>query len=181
MHILLVDGYNVLRSSGYYQHLVEAAPDHTHDAYNAAREQLISDVATFAGRDYAATIVFDGAGNPSSTGEPQEVAGVSVLFSAAGVSADSVIEGLARRALEQGREVTLVTSDATIQSTVLRDRVVRMSAVGFTNEVCEVQREVSEHNPSPSANKRTLGARLDPATRDALEHLARGRRGTQDT
>jgi predicted RNA-binding protein with PIN domain len=168
---LIVDGYNVLRSSSYYRPLIEVAPDHTHDAYNLARHALITDVATFAGREYAAIVVFDGAGNPSSDGEPSELAGVQVLFSPAGVSADTIIEQLARTALAQSGEVTVVTSDAVIQSTVLRERVTRMSAVGFVNELHDVHQEIDEHNPSPDADKNTLAARLDPATRAALKQL----------
>jgi predicted RNA-binding protein with PIN domain len=170
---LIVDGYNVLRSSSYYRGLTEGVPDHTHDAYNRARQTLISDVSTFAGREYAATIVFDGAENPASTGEPSEVAGVSVVFSPAGVSADAVIEQLARTALDESREVVVVTSDAVIQATVLRERVTRMSAAGFVEEMREIKREITEHEITLDASKTTLAARLDPATRTVLERLAR--------
>ena len=174
MKTLLVDGYNVLRSSGYYAHLTDAMPDHTHDAFNTARQALIADVATFAGREYDATLVFDGGGNPSSTGEPQSVAGIKVIFSAAGVSADSVIEGLAHKAVDQGREVLVVTSDAATQWTILRGRLTRMSAVDFTEEMHGIKQEVVEA-AEQQANKRTLGERLDSKTREALERLARGR------
>ena len=41
--ILLVDGYNVLRSGSRYQEAF-AHPDYTDDAFNTARERLITDV-----------------------------------------------------------------------------------------------------------------------------------------
>ncbi|MCL1847610.1 MAG: NYN domain-containing protein [Coriobacteriia bacterium] len=173
MKTLLVDGYNVLRSSGYYAHLTEVTPDHTHDAFNLAREALIADVATFAGREFETTLVFDGAGNPGSTGEPLSVAGIDVIFSSAGVSADSVIEELAVKAVALGREVLVVTSDASLQWTVLRGKVTRMSAVGFCEEMQGVRREVEEA-AEREASKRTLGERLDNRTREALERIARG-------
>ncbi|MDR1183890.1 MAG: NYN domain-containing protein [Coriobacteriales bacterium] len=173
MKVLLVDGYNVLRSSGAYSHLTEGMPDHTHDAFNLARQTLVTDVATFAGREYEATVVFDGGGNPQSSGEPREVAGIHVIFSAAGTSADSVIEGLAREAVERGREVLVVTSDAATQWTVLRGKVTRMSAAGFMDEMRGIHREVVEAADA-QATKRTLADRLDPTTRVALERLARG-------
>jgi predicted RNA-binding protein with PIN domain len=174
MKTLLVDGYNVLRSTRAYSHLTREAPDHTHDAFNSARESLISDVATFAGREFDATIVFDGAGNPGSTGEATAVAGVQVIFSPAGVSADSVIEQLARAAVERSREVLVVTSDAATQWTVLRGKVTRMSAAGFTQEMSAVRREVAEA-AEQQASKNTLAARLNPTAREALERLVRGR------
>ena len=172
MKTLLVDGYNVLRSSDAYAHLTEAMPDHTHDAFNTARQALIADVATFAGHDYQATVVFDGAGNPGSTGEPSLEAGITVVFSPAGISADSIIEKLAHRAVEQGNEVVVVTSDATMQWTILRGKVTRMSAAGFASEMQGIQREVKEA-AERQMNKRTLGDRLDSKTREALERLAR--------
>jgi predicted RNA-binding protein with PIN domain len=173
MKVLLVDGYNVLRSGGAYSHLTEGMPDHTHDAFNLARQTLVTDVATFAGREYEATIVFDGGGNPQSSGEPREVAGIRVIFSAAGTSADSVIEELARTAVERGREVLVVTSDAATQWTVFRGKVTRMSAAGFVDEMRGIRREVVEAADA-QATKRTLADRLDPTTRAALERLARG-------
>ncbi|HBT95614.1 MAG TPA: RNA-binding protein [Coriobacteriia bacterium] len=172
MKTLLVDGYNVLRSSGYYSHVTERAPDHTDDAFNAGRDALIADVATFAGREYEATIVFDGAGNPGSTGEPEKVAGIQVIFSPAGVSADSVIEELARKASEKGREILVITSDAATQWTVLGGKVTRMSAAGFANEMQIVQREVQEVSEQ-QVKKRTLGDRLSPDVRAAMEKMLR--------
>ncbi|MDR2106166.1 MAG: NYN domain-containing protein [Coriobacteriales bacterium] len=173
MKLLLVDGYNVLRSSDLYSHLTREMPDHTHDAFNRARQALLGDVATFAGREYEATVVFDGGGNPLSTGEPRDVAGVCVIFSPAGTTADSVIEGLARTAVEQGREVLVVTSDAATQWTVLRKRVTRMSAAGFADEMRRIRQEVTE-TAEQQVGKTTLAQRLDARTRETLERLARG-------
>jgi predicted RNA-binding protein with PIN domain len=172
MKVLLVDGYNVLRSSGLYSHLRDVSPDYTHDAFNLARQTLISDVATFAGREYEATIVFDGGENPQSTGEPQAVAGLQVIFSPWGTSADSVIERHARTAVERGKTVVVVTSDAATQWTVLGDRVIRMSAVGFAEEMRAVRQELTEAAEQQIA-KQTLAQRLDPATREQLERIAR--------
>jgi predicted RNA-binding protein with PIN domain len=173
MKVLLVDGYNVLRSSGAYAHLAEGMPDHTHDAFNLARQALVTDVATFAGREYEATVVFDGGGNPQSTGEPRQVAGIRVIFSPTGVSADSVIEELARAAVERKSEVLVVTSDAATQWTVLRAKVMRMSAVGFVDEMRGIRQELDEAADA-QASKRTLAERIDPATREILERMARG-------
>jgi predicted RNA-binding protein with PIN domain len=175
MKVLLVDGYNVLRSSNYYSHLTQRAPDHTDDPFNAARQALISDVATFAGRDYQATLVFDGGGNPLSTGDAESIAGIEVVFSPSGTSADSVIESLARQAVEQGREVLLVTSDAATQWTALRGQLTRMSAAGFAQEMHGIAEDLEDAIQQPGkGSKRVLADRLDSATREKLERMIRG-------
>jgi predicted RNA-binding protein with PIN domain len=174
MSVLLVDGYNVLRSGGGYTHLTTETPDHTHDAFNLARQALIADVATFAGRDLEATIVFDGGGNPASTGEPRTVAGITVIFSPANTSADSVIEELARAAVERGREVLVVTSDAATQWTVLGNKVTRMSAAGFIGEMGGIRQEMGEA-AEQQKGKYTLAERLDGDVREVLERMARGK------
>ena len=96
--ILIVDGFNVLRSGSRYKNISLNMPDYDHDWFNRAREMLINDVVHYAGREYKATVVFDGGGNVESTGEVQTVGGVSVVFSPAGSAADKIIEKPARRA-----------------------------------------------------------------------------------
>ena len=169
---LIVDGYNVLRSGYRYAALVSDVPDHTSDTFNQAREALLADVATFAQGSYHATVVFDGAGNPFSAGEVKSVAGVDVIFSPAGVTADSVIEGLARTATVQGAEVVVVTSDASTQWTVLKGRVTRMSAAGFCDEMRDLSEELNSC-AELAQPKNTLAARLDASTRVALERWIR--------
>jgi predicted RNA-binding protein with PIN domain len=176
--ILLVDGYNVLRTDARYAHLITSTtPDHTSDPFNAAREALLTDVATFAGRAYDATVVFDGAGNPASTGESIQYAGITLIFSAAGTSADTVIEAAARQAAHANKEVLVVSSDAAMQWTVLGRRVQRMSAVGFCAALDVIDQELKEFRAPGAATvptaKTTLADRLDPKTRAALRRLMR--------
>ena len=64
--LLIVDGYNVLRSGIRYRRIED--PDYTDDAFNVARERLINDVVNYAGNDWRAIIVFDGGRNAFSTG-----------------------------------------------------------------------------------------------------------------
>ena len=110
--LLIVDGYNVLRSGSRYKRI--KSPDYTDDTFNAARERLINDVVNFAGREWRAIIVFDGAQNEFSRGEVEKVGGVQIMFSPSGQSADKVIEKLAHDARERMIETLVVTSDATI-------------------------------------------------------------------
>ena len=173
--VLLVDGFNVLRSSGRYDHLIEEMPDHKHDVYNRAREALLGDVAGFAGSSYRPIVVFDGGGNAGSTGKSSAVGGVTVVFSAAGKSAYSAIEQMARDYESQGFEVLVVTSDATVQWTVLKStRVTRLSAAGFGDEVARLIKDGRRTQEQAASQKTTLGARLAPDTAAALSRLARG-------
>ena len=64
--LLIVDGYNVLRSGSRYRWQPRADEDYTDDFFNTARERLINDVANYAGRDMGAIIVFDAADNELS-------------------------------------------------------------------------------------------------------------------
>ena len=51
--LLLVDGYNVLRSGSRYRDMRNPGPnpDYDTDSFNRAREALIDDVVMYAGRD----------------------------------------------------------------------------------------------------------------------------------
>lgn len=160
--LLIVDGYNVLRSGSRYQHLT--GPDYTDDSFNTARETLINDVIGFAGREYRATIVFDGGRNAFSTGEARSVGGVEIIFSPEGSSADKVIEKLAHDAREREVETLVVSSDATIQDTVFGGGVDRMSADGFSREMQMLADEVRLDESPKIAEKNTVAGRIDADT-----------------
>ena len=61
--ILIVDGFNVLRSGSRYKRIVAPTPDWDHDAFNRARETLVNDVVNYAGREWRATASDNGAGS----------------------------------------------------------------------------------------------------------------------
>ena len=167
--LLIVDGYNVLRSGSRYRDI--AGPDYTDDAFNRAREALINDVAGYAGRDGRAIIVFDGGRNAYSTGETETVGGVRIMFSPAGSSADKVIEKLAHDARERMIETLVVTSDATIQDTVFGDGIDRMSANGFSREVGAYYEDVRLDEMPKISEKRTIAGRIDAETLAKLKAL----------
>ena len=172
--VLIVDGFNVLRSGSRYKNVSLNMPDYEHDWLNRAREMLINDVVHFAGRDWNATIVFDGGGNVESTGETQTVGGVRVTFSPAGVSADSVIEKLAFEARERGEEVFVVTSDASVQDTVFGLGVDRMSAEGFSIEIDRYYHDAMIDESPKASIKRTVAERIDSETLAKLKQLRDG-------
>lgn len=167
--LLIVDGYNVLRSGSRYRQI--AGPDYTDDAFNRARETLINDVVNYAGREWRAIIVFDGGRNQFSTGEAETIGGVRIMFSPSGSSADKVIEKLAHDARERLVETLVVTSDATIQDTVFGGGVDRMSADGFSRELALYEEDARLDDTPKVAQKNTVAARLDPATLAKLQAL----------
>ena len=114
--LLVVDGYNVIFKGERYTSLMDESD--TADPFEAARERLVSDVAAYAQGRYEAVVVFDAAGNVSPDRPNLPKAGVRVVFSETGESADSVIERLVTTARRQPREVTVITSDKTIRATV---------------------------------------------------------------
>ena len=172
--LLIVDGYNVLRSGSRYRWQPRADEDYTDDFFNAARDRLINDVVNYAGRDMGAIIVFDAADNELSEGSRTKIGGVQVIFSPAGQSADKVIEKLAHDARERQVETLVVTSDATIQDTVFGGGIDRMSANGFSREVGMYYEDVHLDETPKVALKRTLGDRIKP---DVLEKLKAMRDG----
>ncbi len=171
--LLIVDGYNVLRSGSRYRPIDD--PDYTDDAFNKARETLINDVVNYAGRDWRAIIVFDGGRNAFSEGAVETVGGVQIMFSPAGQSADKVIEKLAHDARERMIETLVVTSDATIQDTVFGGGVDRMSADGFSHEVGEYYQSARLDETPKVAEKRTLADRISPEALAKLRALRDGR------
>ena len=172
--LLIVDGYNVLRSGQRYVHM-RRQDDYTVEKYNNVREALISDVAAFAGSEYRAIIVFDGADNPESAGKTQRVGGIKIMFSPFGSSADKVIEKLAHDAREQHVEVMVVTSDASIQGAVFGGGVDRMSANGFSLEMDDLSEDARIDSTTQVSQKNTVADRLNPDVLAKLQALRDGK------
>lgn len=172
---LIVDGFNVLRSGSRYRDIDGPNPDYDHDWFNRAREMLVNDVVHFSGREWKATVVFDGGGNAESTGEAERIGGVEVVFSPAGSAADKVIEKLAFEGRQNGFEVLVVTSDATIQDTVFGLGVDRMSAEGFSIEMERYYTDAVLDETPQVAVKRTVAERIDSETLAKLQALRDGR------
>ena len=170
--LLVVDGYNVIHAAPRYEHLIFDRSDdpYSSDVYDRARTALIADVAAFAQRRYEPVIVFDGAGNVSADRPNLPQAGVRIEFSPTGVSADTVVQRLCTEARESGRACTVVTSDGTIQATVMGKGVTRISARMFVEEMCLFDADVKEAEEAPQV-KLTLGSRLSPDTLAKLEAL----------
>ncbi len=176
--VLVVDGYNVIRSVTKYRRLIdEEILDPTlHDVYIRARSALIADVAAFAKGRYDATIVFDGFGNPDPHRDVRQTAGIAVTFSEPDEEADAVVERLVTQARAHGRDVTVVTSDKLVQSTVFGNGVTRMSARMFAGEARQMNRAINEQREAPKHRKATVGDRIPADVRHRLWLMSRGGR-----
>lgn len=173
--LLVVDGYNVMRASSRYDLLIDTTTDPKHfdtDPFDRARERVIADVAAYAQKKYECYLVFDGANNLSDIPRETKTAGIHVVYSRAGETADDVIERLVYLAHQQDREVVLVTSDMTIRQTVASG-VATLSAQLLVGEL-HVGDEARDACASvPTTSKMTLEERISPEARAKLFAWAR--------
>lgn len=166
-HRLIIDGYNVMHAAPEYRVLLV-------DDIDAARARFISDLTSIAHDEGRVTVVFDGGGNPASNGAPHHIGGLAVVFSPAGMTADTVIEALAQRARERGEPAMVVTSDGATRDAVRSGTVSVRSAESFA---VDVRRSVSETaQGGRSSRKGTVAARIDPDVSRILARWARGER-----
>lgn len=167
--LLVVDGYNVIFKSPRYTDLMdESQPG---DPFVLARQKLIADVATYAKGKYDAVVVFDAAGNVSPDRPNIPQAGIRVIFSKTGETADTVIERLATSARHQPRAVTVITSDTTIRATVGGIPVTRISSDVLVADMNEINAGVDRVVQEGGHQRLTVEDRLDPKTRAKLNRL----------
>lgn len=166
MRVVLIDGYNVVHSTSRYKTLAESDLE-------GARARLIDDIAGSCEPGDKVIVVFDGAANPLSDGALHEIAGIGVVFSSFGISADDTIEQLAARHRAKGDEVVVVTSDQVTQWVTLGHGALRRSSSEYAEEIAEEIRDRGDLADRPLGSSR-IAERIDPATRLALERWARG-------
>ncbi|MCL2818821.1 MAG: NYN domain-containing protein [Actinomycetia bacterium] len=178
MHQMIIDGYNVIRQTAPYHALAERGD------LDQARDALIGDVAALATKNTKVTVVFDGTNNPNSVGEPVNQLGVTVIFSAHGRSADSVVEKLSHQMRDRGDSVEVITSDATIQWTVMSGNVMRKSSREFAGELRE-DFSVWQKDNRDHSMRSSLDDRLSAEAIEALDQLStnpqRSRRSSPQT
>ena len=170
--LLVVDGYNVIYKSERYLARMDETADG--DPFEQARDLLVADVAAYAKGRYEPVIVFDAAGNVSPERPDLSRAGVRMVFSPAGESADTVIERLVTEARLAPQAVTVVTSDRTIRATVGGIPVTRVSSDVLVADVNELTVEYERANAERQTQHMRLEDRIDPAAREKLWRLLRG-------
>lgn len=183
--LLVIDGYNVIYGATRYETLIDehagagaladvahlSRDPYGHDPFKRAREALIADVAAYAQGSYDPIVVFDAADNLSDERPNLSRAGVRVVFSRTGESADAVIERLATRARSTGRDVLLVTSDNTIRFTVGGVPITTVSSQLLARDLETTSREIETERQERSHGRMTLEDRLSPAAREKLREM----------
>ncbi|MGN6377406.1 MAG: NYN domain-containing protein [Gaiellales bacterium] len=154
--VFIIDGDNVVHVRG-------RVTDH-----ERSRDALVADVSGWATRaGIQAIVVLDGHGND------RRIGGCQVRYSRR-ETADTVIERLAYREAD-GREVTVVSSDTVVRHVSQRGAVNAMSTREFADRL-SASAPAGGTESSPGRRVRyQLGDSLDPAVREALERLRRGR------
>lgn len=163
MRRLIVDGYNLLHGTPRYAALMSRDID-------AAREQLIADLGARVADGQAVTVVFDGGANPFSDGASTLIGGVTVIFSAAGTEADTVIESLAAAAREADEELEVVTTDAATRWTSVGGTVTVTRSSTFARDLEEDEQGWREIEDAPRA-RRTVSERVSEEIRAQLDRL----------
>ena len=170
--LLVVDGYNVIfKSARYLARMDETVAG---DPFEQARDLLVADVAAYAKGRYEPVIVFDAAGNVSPERPDLSKAGVRMVFSRTGESADAVIERLVTEQRLLPRAVTVVTSDRTIRATVGGVPVTRISSDVLVADVNQLAAEYERANAERQTQHMHLEDRIDPAAREKLWRMLRG-------
>ena len=183
--LLVVDGYNVIYGTTRYQGLIDehagagaladvahlSRDPYGHDPFGRAREALLADVAAYAQGSYDPVIVYDAAGNLSDARPDFSAAGVRVIFSRTGESADTVIERLVTKARHENRDVLLVTSDNTIRFTVGGVPVTSISSQLLATNISAVVDDAEDAREQRSHSRMTLEDRLSPDQREKLNKL----------
>ncbi|HJF45614.1 NYN domain-containing protein [Thermophilibacter provencensis] len=170
--LLVVDGYNVIfKSARYLARMDETVAG---DPFEQARDLLVADVAAYAKGRYEPVIVFDAAGNVSPERPDLSKAGVRMVFSRTGESADAVIERLVTEQRLLPRAVTVVTSDRAIRATVGGVPVTRISSDVLVADVNQLAAEYERANAERQTQHMRLEDRIDPAAREKLWRMLRG-------
>ncbi|MGB9860368.1 MAG: NYN domain-containing protein [Moorellaceae bacterium] len=166
MGVLIIDGYNVIHSWPELIKLKESNLSH-------ARDKLIEEMVNFrALRGEKVIIVFDAHHFSGSEARREEVAGVEVIYSRQGETADTAIEKLAGELVSQGEQVLVVTADWLEQRLVWGKGALRLSPTGLRRLVYEARKEAESYARNHDYNP--LDAYLSPFDREILEKWRRG-------
>ena len=155
--LLVVDGYNVIFGTPRYEQLIDRPSPRQldHDPFDRARELL----------------VFDAAGNVNPDHPELRRAGVRMIFSPTGVTADTVIEKLVTDCRHEMRAVTVVTSDNAIRATVGGIPVTRISSSMLAHEIDVLDDDREQARADRSPGRLTVEDLLDAETVAKLNRL----------
>lgn len=165
--LLIVDGYNV----------IGCWPEAEREKWplDVSRDRLLhllQDYSGYSGEEIV--LVFDGYQSDRPTTTEENWAGIRLVFTHHGETADSYIERLAAQT-PRYRQLRVATSDGLEQSQVLSTGAVRMTSRELLRELQQIRRQgYAGHALPGTVQKSNLEARLPETTRQRLEQLRRG-------
>lgn len=164
--LLIVDGYNILHAWGELKKTLEKDFDH-------ARMKLIDILGNYqAVKGIKVLLVFDAHLVKGGMGSRENVAGVDVIYTTEGETADMLIEKLVSQ-LGQKERITVATSDWTEQRLVFGKGAIRLSARELEKEISDSNDEVQGHFSPLQNDDRKLRCQLDDRVRKTLEEIRR--------
>ena len=163
----IIDGYNVIHA---WPELSALMGD-----LSEARDRLIHIMAEYgAYESYDITIVFDALYTTDEAHEEKRGPHLTILFTAAGETADTCIERLAYELVRSRREVHVVTSDGAEQSVILGAGAYRLPSGELRKRVRRVKeklrREYINAPVSPLA-RNEVSSRIDKEVAEKLDRL----------
>jgi predicted RNA-binding protein with PIN domain len=166
---VLIDGYNLIRQSPTLGASFEADPE-------TARRELIELLAPYQRkRRHAVTVVFDGAGSLHLAADSSRQAGVKVVFSAQGQTAD---EEIARRAQKLHEGTVVVTSDQELARACRRAGAEVLSSPEFEAHLYQVLTDTGRSDEEedaprsrPDTRKKGPARRAKKRDRQRQRHL----------
>ena len=132
---IIVDGYNIIFA---WEDLAKVAASDL----DAARRGLLDALCSYASfKKCRMVVVFDGYKAKGNPGSREQLAGLQVVYTAEGETADAYIEALVHD-IGSNFSVRVATSDSLVQLSSLRSGVLRMSARELRMEVAEAAKEM---------------------------------------
>lgn len=178
-NIIIIDGYNVLRTAERYAQLAGQAPnfkDWTDEAWNAAREALLNDVFQIIDKSDQAFIVYDAAKRISSvTHDPidSKIKNVEIIFTKHDETADTRIQKLSHSFRERGMEVQIVSSDLGIQDATMNMHVARTSSREFSINAEESTRNSKMQTISSNSKGPEMRSKIEDIVNDEVAEKLR--------
>ena len=166
----IVDGYNVIHAGPELRGLAA-------EELAEARDRLVHRMAEFGAYEgYDMTIVFDALFTNDEAREDKRDAHLSVIYTAAGETADSYIERLAYESVRAGREVHVVTSDGAEQTVILGAGAYRLPPRELWRRVRKCREKMRREYLFPYAGPIARSAVSDRLDRDTAARLDQWRR-----
>lgn len=166
---LIIDGYNVINA---WIELANLQKKNLDDARQALIK-IISDYAAYRG--YKATIVFDANNNKNLETRLEKQAGLEIVFTKDGETADSYIEKMVYEMSRFKKKVFVVTSDGAEQMAILGAGAFRISAREFKEDYTVARKEIAEKSrPNDKiSNRAEIDSRIDRNILHILESMRR--------